>query len=133
VATIVDKGLECMARLINGVLGGSPAVNYFTYLANGVGMASESTSDTELNSENVGDGMGRAAATCTYLAGNIAQLHYQWDPVASGYTITEIGVFDGPTVGTANSNMLMRHVFTTPIVIVKQDFLDLTVKITMNR
>lgn len=132
-ATIVDKGLECMARLVNGVLGGSPAASYFDYIAVGTDATAESTSQTALIAEETGDGMERQAATVSYVANNQARWYYYFDPLSSSHTINECGIFDGPTPGAANSNMLLRHVFAAPIEMVKQDFLDLTITITMNR
>lgn len=132
-ATIVDKGLETMARLINGILGGSPTASYFNYIAIGTDATAESNTQTALISEETGDGMERQTATVSYVASNQTRWYCLFDPVSDAHTINECGIFDGATIGAGNSNMLLRHVFASPIVMAKTDLLDLTITVTMNR
>lgn len=132
-ATIVDKGLESMARLITGSAGGSPAVSYFDYIAIGTDATAEANDQTALISEETGDGMERQTATVSYVASNQSRWYWLFNPVADAHTINECGIFDAATIGAGNSNMLLRHVFAAPIVMAKTDLLDLTVTITMNR
>jgi hypothetical protein len=131
-ATIVDKGLEGIARIANGVLGGSPAYSYFDHLAIGTDNTAESTSDDDLGAEITTGGGARAAATVGYEADYKSTWVNTWTFSAS-FTITECGIFDGITPGAANSNMLMRHIFATSKSVSSGDQLQLTCKMTVSR
>jgi hypothetical protein len=108
-ATISEDGLEARARF----LCGDTPVSAFTYIALGEGTGAESTSDTALGTEITTSGLERAAATCSYETGYIAQ----WDNTfaASGSkTINEMGIFNDPSAG----EMYLRHKFTAGISVV---------------
>lgn len=131
-ATIVNKGLEGIARIANGILGGSPAYSYFEHLAIGTDNTAESTSDDELGAEITTGGGARASSTVGYEADYKSTWVHTWS-FTSGFTITECGIFDGATPGAANSNMLMRHVFAASKSVGNGDQLQLTCKMTVSR
>jgi hypothetical protein len=131
-ATIVDKGLEGIARVINGVLGSTPAYTAFEYMALGTDNTAETTSDTELGSEITTNGGERASSTVGYEASNKSTWVHTWTFTGT-LAIDECGVFDGPTPDAANSNMLIRHVFAATKNVINGDQLQLTVKLTASR
>lgn len=131
-ATIVDKGLEGIARIANGVLGGTPAYTYFEHLAIGTGTTAENNADTIVETEITTGGGARASSTVGYEASNKSTWVHTWT-FTSGFTIAECGIFDGATPGAANSNMLMRHVFAATKTVANGDQLQLTCKMTVSR
>jgi hypothetical protein len=131
-ATIVDKGLEGIARVINGVLGGTPAYTYFEHMALGTDNTAETTSDTALGAEITTNGGARASSTVGYEASNKSTWVHTWTFTGT-LAIDECGVFDGATPGAANSNMLIRHVFAATKNVINGDQLQLTVKLTASR
>ena len=62
-ATLVNKGLEMKAKLLNGV-----STAPFTYIALGSGTTAEANDQTALVTEITTNGGARAAATCEYEA-----------------------------------------------------------------
>ncbi len=99
--SIVDDGLERVAKLLNGV-----STNPFTVLGIGTGSTAVTTSDTELETE-----VTRATAVTTYEASFKAKFDYTFT-FASGesYSITEAGILDN--LVASGSTMLNRTVFT---------------------
>ncbi|MBC2746257.1 MAG: hypothetical protein HF975_04475 [ANME-2 cluster archaeon] len=131
-ATIVDDGLEGVARVINGVLGGTPAYTYFEHMALGSGSTAEANADTELDTEITTNGGARASATPGYEASNKSTWVHTYS-FTGALAINECGIFDGATPGAANSNMLLRHVFAATKNVINGDQLQLTVKLTASR
>lgn len=83
--SIVDNGLEVLAKLLNGV-----SSTYMRAIAIGTGNTAVTTSDTELDVE-----VTRALATLTYEGSNVAKFYKKFT-FGSGeaYTIREVGIFD---------------------------------------
>jgi hypothetical protein len=97
---VTDKGLEYIAKLINGV-----SVDGFCYMATGTGSGVELYADTALGSENTLYGSARTLATCTYLATGNAK----WDATfnfTGDVTVREIGIFN------SNGDMLYRRLLS---------------------
>jgi hypothetical protein len=97
--TIVNDGLERVARLINGNNS-----TYFRAIAIGTGVTGVTNSDTELDTE-----LTRALATLTYEASYKSKFEYTFT-FGSNYAITEAGIFDSTTA--SGSIMLARTTFT---------------------
>ncbi len=99
--TIVDDGLERVAKLLNGVL-----TTPFTVLGIGTGSTAVTTSDTELETEIV-----RETSTNTFEAPFKAKFEHTF-VFGSGesHTITEAGIFDSTLI--SGSTMFNRTVFT---------------------
>ena len=130
-ATLVDKGLEMMARVLNGTFGGTPTFAAPTYMALGSGVTAESTSDTALVTEITTDGGERAVATVGYEA-SYKSTWVKTFNFTGTLAINECGIFDGATPGAGNSNMLMRHKFAATKNVINGDSLQLTIKETMS-
>lgn len=115
--TIVNTGLERIAKLLNGV-----STTSFDVLAIGTGTTSVTNSDASLESE-----VTRAAATTTYEADYKAVFEKTFT-FASGesYAITEAGAFDSLTV--SGSTMWNRTTFSAKNV---DSNVDLIVKLTV--
>jgi hypothetical protein len=103
--TVVNTGLEALAKLINGV-----STDNFTVIAIGTGSTAVSNGDTALETE-----VTRASATCTYEADYKAKYQKTFT-FGSGeaYDITELGIFDSVTA--SGSVMLNRVVFSAKSV-----------------
>ena len=103
--TVVNSGLEIIAKLINGVV-----TDPFDVLAIGTGTTAPSISDTALETE-----VARAVATVSYEADYKAKYQKTFS-FGSGeaYDITELGIFDSATA--SGSNMLNRVVFSAKSV-----------------
>ena len=103
--TIVNDGLERVAKLINGV-----SSTYFRALAIGTGTTDAVAGDTSLETEYT-----RALATLAYEASYKATFTKTFT-FASGTSenITEAGVFDSATA--SGSNMLARTTFTAKAI-----------------
>jgi len=97
--TIVNTGLERVAKLLNGV-----SSTYFRAIAVGTGTTGVTTSDTALETE-----VTRATATLTYKASYKAKFEYTFS-FGGDYAITEAGLFDSATA--SGSVMLNRTTFT---------------------
>jgi hypothetical protein len=97
--TIVNTGLERVAKLLNGV-----SSTYFRAIAVGTGTTGVTTSDTELETEVI-----REAATLSYEASYKAKFTKTFT-FGGDYAITEAGLFDSATV--SGSVMLNRLTFT---------------------
>lgn len=110
--TIVNDGLERVAKLINGV-----SSTYYRAIAIGEGTTGATNSDTQLESE-----VTRALASLSYEASYKAKFTYTFD-FGSGesYAITEAGIFDSATV--SGSTMLNRTTFTAKNVDVDIDLI----------
>lgn len=103
-ATLVDKGLEMIAKLVNGV-----STTPFTYIAVGSGTTAEATDQTALVTEHVANGLARASATCAYEATGKATWVHEFISTADSQTIAEIGILNAASAG----DMLMRHKYTS--------------------
>ena len=103
--TIVNDGLERMAKLINNVSG-----TYFNSLAIGTGTTGATATDTSLETEYT-----RALATLSYEASYKAVFAKTFT-FASGISedITEAGIFDNAVV--SGSTMLARTTFSAKAV-----------------
>ena len=114
--TIVNKGKEIVAKLLNGVTS-----TYFRAIAIGTGVTAVAVGNTTLETESK-----RALATLSYLADYKAILEHTFT-FESGETfdITEAGVLDNSTSG---GNLLDRFTFSAKTVDVDT---TLYVKITI--
>lgn len=103
-ATVTEKGLEAIARNLAGV---SP-LSSFIYISTGSGTTlGEDESNTALETEHTGGGLGRAAATCEYMGSNTIRWSHTYTATA-GATITEVGIFNNANAGAGD--MFLRHV-----------------------
>jgi hypothetical protein len=118
-ATVVNKGLELGAKLLNGV-----TATPFTALAIGEGTTAEAVDQTALTTEYL-----RGAATCTYEADYKAVWTKAFS-IGASKTIAEVGVFDNNLSG---GNMLLRHKLVTTKSVDNGDTLTVTVKVTTAR
>jgi hypothetical protein len=96
--TIVNTGLERVAKLLNGV-----SSTYFRAIAVGTGTTGATLTDSTLEIENQ-----RAIATLSYEASYKAKFAYTFT-FGSNLAITEAGLFDSATV--SGSTMLNRTTF----------------------
>lgn len=115
--TIVNTGLERVAKLLNGV-----SSTYFRAIAVGTGTTGAASGDTELETE-----VTRAEAVLTYEASYKAKFVYTFT-FGGDYAITEAGLFDSATV--SGSVMLNRTTFTAKNVSTTVDLIA-TVTITV--
>lgn len=116
--TLVNDGLERIAKLINGV-----STTYFRAIAIGTDNTAVTNSDTTLGTE-----VSRATATLTYEADYQAKFSHKFT-FGSGesYSIAEVGTFDSATA--SGSTMLNRSI-VSPAKSVDSDT-DLTVNVTI--
>ena len=119
--TIVNNGLERVAKLLNGV-----SSTYFRAIGIGTGTTGATTSDTTLETEYT-----RATATLAYEADYKATFSKTFE-FGSGVEedITEAGVFDSATV--SGSTMFNRTTFTAKSVTSSIDLI-ITCTITIAR
>ena len=115
--TIVNTGLERVAKLLNGV-----SSTYFRAIAVGTGTTGAASGDTELETE-----VTRATATLSYEASYKAKFVYTFT-FDGDYAITEAGLFDSATV--SGSVMLNRTTFAAKNVSTTVDLIA-TVTITV--
>ena len=119
--TIVDDGLERVAKLLNGVL-----TTPYTVLAIGTGTTAVTTSDSVLETE-----VKRETATTSYEANFKAKFEHTFIfNSGESFSITEAGIFDSPII--SGSTILNRTVFTEIIVNVDIDLIT-TATITVAR
>lgn len=122
-ATLVNKGLEMKAKLLNGV-SESP----FKWIALGSGTTAEANDQEALVTEITTNGGGRAAATCTYEADYKAKWEKTFEFTGT-LSVNEVGVFNADTSG----DMLMRHKFDATKSVNDGDSLQIIVKETESR
>lgn len=115
--TIVNTGLERVAKLLNGV-----SSTYFRAIAVGTGTTGAASGDTELETE-----VTRAEAVLTYEASYKAKFVYTFT-FGGDYAITEAGLFDSATA--SGSVMLNRTTFAAKNVSTTVDLIA-TVTITV--
>jgi hypothetical protein len=123
-ATLVDTGLEYIAKLINGV-----SVAPFKYIALGSGTTIEATTDTALATEIAANGLARAEATCGYESLGKATWTHEFTATADGMQINEVGIFDAATAG----NMLMRHKYSSTKTLDTSESLAISIVYTQER
>ena len=123
-ATLVDTGLEYIAKLINGV-----SVAPFKYIALGSGTTPEAIDQTALTTEIVASGLARAAATCGYEATGKATWSKEFVATADGMQINEVGIFDAAAAG----NMLMRHKYSSTKALDSTESLTISIVYTQER
>jgi len=123
-ATLVDTGLEYIAKLINGV-----SVAPFTYIGLGSGTTAEATTDTVLVTELTANGLARAAATCGYEAPGKATWSKEFTATADSQTINEVGIFNDASAG----NMLMRHKYSSTKTLDTSESLTVSIVFTEGR
>lgn len=101
---VVNKGLEMMAKLLNGV-----SVLPFTFLQIGTGVVGANAANTALGTPiTTPSNMAIVAGTCEYLAPYIAKIYATFTNNNGGtIAVTEAAIFDAITPG----NMLCRKVF----------------------
>jgi len=120
--TVVDKGIEIISKLINGV-----ASTAFTYMANGSGDNVEATDRTALETENTLYGSERVAATCTNESDTTAVWNKVFTASGGSVTIREVGIFDAASAG----NMVLIHVYASNKTIDDGESIDITLKINV--
>jgi hypothetical protein len=123
-ATLVDTGLEYIAKLINGV-----SVAPFKYIAVGSGVTPEAIDQTALAAEIAASGLARAVATCGYEAPGKATWTKEFTATADGMQINEVGIFDAATAG----NMLMRHKYSSTKALDNTESLTVSIVFTEGR
>jgi hypothetical protein len=122
--TTSDKGLESMARMINGV--SAPAA--FTRIANGTGSTAEANNQTALVTENTLYGAARKVATCTFTSPATAT----WDALFSftgNVTVRELGIFNAASSG----DMLYRRLLASNRSYVDGDSMEVIITHTFAR
>ena len=116
--TIVNVGLETMAKLLNGV-----SSTYMRTIAIGTGTTTVTNSDIALETE-----VARELATLTYESDYIAKFYKRFEFTSGeSYAISEIGIFDSAIA--SGSNML-NHANISPAKDVELG-IDLVATITM--
>lgn len=123
-ATFVDKGIEMVAKLVNGV-----STSPFTYMALGSGTTAESESDTALVTELVANGLERASATCTYEATGKAKWVHAFQSTADAQSVNEVGVFNAASAG----DMIIRHKYASTKTLDGGETLTVTIIFTEGR
>ena len=123
-ATLVDTGLEYIAKLING---GSVAP--FKYIALGSGTTPEAIDQTALTAEITANGLARVEATCGYEAIGKATWTHEFTATADGMQINEVAIFDAATAG----NMLMRHKYSSTKALDNTESLTISIVYTQER
>lgn len=123
-ATLVDTGLEYIAKLINGV-----SVAPFKYLALGSGTTAEAIDQTALATELTANGLGRAETTCGYEATGKATWTHEFTATADGMQINEVAIFDAASTG----NMLMRHKYSSTKALDNTESLTISIVYTQER
>jgi hypothetical protein len=123
-ATLVDTGLEYIAKLINGV-----SVAPFKYIALGSGTTTEATTDTALATEIAANGLARAEATCGYESLGKATWTHEFTATADGMQINEVAIFDAAAAG----NMLMRHKYSSTKALDNTESLTVSIVFTEGR
>lgn len=123
-ATLVDTGLEYIAKLINGV-----STAPFKYIAVGSGITAEAIDQTALATEIAANGLARAAATCGYEATGKATWSKEFVATADGMQINEVGIFDAAAAG----NMLMRHKYSSTKALDSTESLTISIVYTQER
>lgn len=122
--TFVDKGIEMVAKLINGV-----STSPFTYVALGSGTTAEANDQTALTTEHVADGLARASATCSYEAPGKAKWVHTFTASNDALAVNEIGIFNAASSG----DMLMRHKYASTKTLDYNETLTVTVIFTEMR
>ena len=122
-ATVVNKGLEMIAKLVGGV-----STDKMQYVALGSGTTAEANDQTGLVTEITTNGGARAAGTCSYDA------DYKFKVVKTftftgDLAINEIGIFDAASSG----NMLLRGKLSAAKNVGDADSLQVTVTVTFAR
>lgn len=122
-ATVVNKGLEMIAKLVGGVSN-----DKMQYVALGSGTTAEANDQTGLVTEITTNGGARAAGTCSYDA------DYKFKVVKTftftgDLAINEIGIFDAASSG----NMLLRGKLSAAKNVGDGDSLQVTVTVTFAR
>ncbi len=122
-ATVVNKGLEMIAKLVGGV-----STDKMQYVALGSGTTAEANDQTGLVTEITTNGGARAAGTCSYDA------DYKFKVVKTftftgDLAINEIGIFDAASSG----NMLLRGKLSAAKNVSDGDSLQVTVTVTFAR
>lgn len=123
--TVVDKGIEIISKLINGV-GSTP----FTYMATGSGSTAEGTTQTALVTELTANGFARIAATCTNEGNTTAVWNKIFTCTTANTAVREVGIFDTATSG---GNMCMRHCYASDKNIEVGQQLEITMKLEIGR
>lgn len=123
-ATLVDTGLEYIAKLINGV-----SVAPFKYIALGSGTTPEAIDQTALTTEIAASGLARAEATCGYESLGKATWTHEFTATADGMQINEVGIFDAAAAG----NMLMRHKYSSTKALDNTESLAVAIVFTEGR
>lgn len=123
-ATLLDTGLEYIAKLINGV-----STAPFKYLALGSGTAPEATNQTGLTTEIATNGLARVEATCGYEALGKATWSKEFTSTADGMQINEVAIYDAAVDGHA----LMRHKYSSTKALDNTESLTISIVYTQER
>jgi hypothetical protein len=123
-ATLLDSGLEYIAKLINGV-----STAPFKYIALGSGTTAEATNQTGLTTELAANGLARAEATCEYEALGKATWTKEFTSTADGMQINEVAIYNDATAGDA----LMRHKYSSTKALDNTESLTISIVYTQER
>ena len=127
---IVNAGAAAVAAQING----ETTFPVFKYVAVGLGTAAAAAADVTLGSEITDSGLARGTATVsrvtTDVTNDTAQMLLSFS-VTGTKAVTESGVFNHITVGSATGTMLARQIFSA-INVVSGDTLLITLKIDVD-
>lgn len=119
--TLTDKGLEIIAKIVNGVSG-----NVIDEIAIGSGTAVESTSDTALANEITTNGGARKiGVTATYEAPGKSVWSTQFD-FSGDLAVNEIGLFEA-------ANLIVRRVLPTTRNVTSGDSMVVNFYLTFTR
>ena len=122
VGTIVNKGLEMMAKLLGGV-----STAPFKYIGLGSGTDAEAAGDTALTTEITTNGGARAEADVTYEAGYICKINKTFN-ITGDLAVNEVGVFNAD----ADGDMLYRAKLAATRNLVNGDKVEIDVQITFS-
>lgn len=126
--TVVNEGLEQMARLI---CGATTSTTYFETMAIGWGSTAEANSQSSLDHEITASGGARSHAdTHAYEADYKSKWAHTWT-FSGATTIREVGVFNN--LSLTASTMLLRHVFASNRTVGASDTLTITIRQTLAR
>lgn len=134
---VVNDGLAETTRFMGSGLAESITGNKWEALAVGSGSAAATAGQTSLSSEITGNGLGRQDATGSVqdslgtdaFVGDTQRYENTWN-VTGSESVQEFAVFNTAATGQAGEQMFLRQVFSSPLNLVADDTLTLTVDVS---
>jgi hypothetical protein len=123
-STVTILGNEAAIKNICGLNANDP----FLYIGIGTGTTPEASNQTALVSEQTGNGLERALATCEYLT----PFKIRWSHtflVTNSTTVAEFGIFNGSTAGTGD--MFLREALSEAVSVYTGDEIEVIITHTM--